>query len=169
MGQGDTGCQHQAGVMPERDCRPKCREARHETSPPKFFASGRGRCRAAGGLADREGASLSVADSRVHFRPLMRLRKFPNLSHAAFRCDTWRFRFVLPSHHAAALWRGRKPILVVVAAPPARKSLQIVPGLIARLSVSRVLARSDCLPSAAGEACLCDPLSLAMGCPMDTP
>src|SRR5262249_23799916 len=52
--------------MPERDCRPKCREARHETSPPKFFASGRGRCRAAGGLADREGAKLSGAAGAHH-------------------------------------------------------------------------------------------------------
>src|SRR3984893_12191055 len=40
-------------VSPER--------ARYETSPPHILASGSGRCRAPGHLADREGASLSVA------------------------------------------------------------------------------------------------------------
>src|SRR6516165_7698139 len=37
------------------------REVQNETSPPKFSASGRGRCRAAGLRADRESASLSDA------------------------------------------------------------------------------------------------------------
>src|SRR6516225_11892200 len=38
------------------------REVQNETSPPKTIsASGRGRCRAARRVADREGASLSVA------------------------------------------------------------------------------------------------------------
>src|SRR3954468_4518368 len=34
---------------------------RHETSPPTISASGSGRCRAAGGIAGCQGASLSVA------------------------------------------------------------------------------------------------------------
>ena len=33
----------------------------HETSPPQILASGCGRCRAAGGVARRDGASLSDA------------------------------------------------------------------------------------------------------------
>jgi hypothetical protein len=37
----------------------------YETSPPKFSASGRGRCRAAGSVACCTGASLSVATSSV--------------------------------------------------------------------------------------------------------
>jgi tripartite-type tricarboxylate transporter receptor subunit TctC len=37
------------------------REGQIETFPPKFSPSGRGRCRAAGGVAHRVGASLSVA------------------------------------------------------------------------------------------------------------
>ena len=41
-----------------RDARGRCDD---ETSPPTISASGSGRCRAAGRLADREGASLSVA------------------------------------------------------------------------------------------------------------
>ncbi len=38
----------------------ECRSGQHETFPPHILASGRGRCRAAGPLADREGAKLSV-------------------------------------------------------------------------------------------------------------
>jgi hypothetical protein len=38
------------------------RQVQHETSPPKFSASGCRRCRAAGRLADRLGASLSKAN-----------------------------------------------------------------------------------------------------------
>ena len=37
------------------------KEVQNETSPPQFLASGRGRCRAAGSLAHRAGASLSDA------------------------------------------------------------------------------------------------------------
>ena len=40
----------------------------HETSPPTISASGRGRCRAAGRLAHRKGASLSVAAGAFHRR-----------------------------------------------------------------------------------------------------
>ena len=47
---------------------------RHETSPPKFSASGRGRCRAAGRLAHRVGASLSDA-AGAHDRRLCRRRR----------------------------------------------------------------------------------------------
>jgi hypothetical protein len=43
--------------------------APYETSPPSISASGRGRCRAPGGVADRTGASLSVA-AGAHCRRL---------------------------------------------------------------------------------------------------
>src|SRR5262249_31922826 len=45
-----------------------------ETSPPRFSASGRGRCRSAGRIADREGASVSVAAGAVN-RRLSRRRR----------------------------------------------------------------------------------------------
>ena len=59
MGQGDPGGQHQGGMKrrftgnSERDV--------YETSPPTISASGGGRCRAAGRVADRMGAILSDA------------------------------------------------------------------------------------------------------------
>ena len=46
-------------AFPSSGCRPG--RERHETSPPTISASGRGRCRAAGRVAHREGASLSDA------------------------------------------------------------------------------------------------------------
>ena len=45
----------------KRRLRRHFREGCYETSPPKFSASGRGRCRAAGRVAHRMGASLSDA------------------------------------------------------------------------------------------------------------
>src|SRR5262249_37422827 len=41
---------------------------RHETSPQTIPVSGRGRCRAASRVADREGTSLSIA-AGAHHRP----------------------------------------------------------------------------------------------------
>src|SRR5215471_18594833 len=41
------------------------REVQNETSPPTISASGRRRCRATGGVADREGAILSDAAGAV--------------------------------------------------------------------------------------------------------
>ena len=61
VGQGDPRGQHQAGVMPESRPSPVFQGGRYETSPPTISASGRGRCRAAGRVAHRAGASLSVA------------------------------------------------------------------------------------------------------------
>ena len=43
-------------------------EDANETSPPKISASGRGRCRAAGRVADRKRASLSDAAGTLHRR-----------------------------------------------------------------------------------------------------
>src|SRR5262249_47056694 len=59
----------------------------HETSPPKTIpASGRGRCRTAGGVAHRDGASLSVAtgalDRRLSGRRRGRYRRAANWSMA---------------------------------------------------------------------------------------
>jgi hypothetical protein len=48
---------HKSSVRP-RIARRRWEEI-YETSPPKFSASGRGRCRAAGGVADGEGASVA--------------------------------------------------------------------------------------------------------------
>ena len=43
-------------------------EDANETSPPEISPSGRGRCRAAGRVADRKGADLSVASGPHHRR-----------------------------------------------------------------------------------------------------
>src|SRR5437660_1781991 len=49
-------------------------EGIHETSPPTFSASGRGRCRIAGGVADRAGAGVSDP-AGAHHRRLYRRRR----------------------------------------------------------------------------------------------
>ena len=62
-----------------------------ETSPPKTIsASSRWRCRATGRFADREGASLSDADSAVGFSYLISLGKFAELSKRESGFDSFR-------------------------------------------------------------------------------
>src|SRR5215510_4956789 len=58
VGAVHQGRQHQAGVI-----HPFFGRLRHETSPSQISASGRGRCGAAGAVADRQGTNLSITTS----------------------------------------------------------------------------------------------------------
>ena len=62
----------------------------NETSPPKVSASGSGSGRAVGRGADREGTSLSDADSAVHFPYLISLGKIADLSNRESGFDSFR-------------------------------------------------------------------------------
>src|SRR5271166_6887173 len=53
--------------------------ARYETSPSQILASGRGRCRASGGLAHRRGADLPVSAGELN-------RLCPSRRHARYHC-----------------------------------------------------------------------------------
>src|SRR6516162_3161757 len=92
MGQGDPRRQHQGRM-----------KRHHETSPPKFSTSDRGRRHAAGSLAHCLGASLSDA-AGAHSRRLCRWRptRHQCTAHRAVVVGTARQQFIIENRPGAA-------------------------------------------------------------------